>query len=707
MRLSRRTLLLASLAFALASCGGPGGPSAPATPNALSVSPEFVARGETFTVTGTGFGSSGTVTVGGVAADVASWSNTAVVATVPGDTPGGWQDVVVTTVGGSSTVAGPFVGHQYTGDAEGLPDFLAGLEPGEAVMLAAKEYDLTGVGRLTVDNVDLYGRGEATTELTLGASDAVRFCTSPGRTVTVSGLTLRAGEVGYVVHQPAPLAVAGVDGDNHGGPNDSSAAPQEGALVELDLTSPEDLAAALLAPRAVRRAGLVFDGVTMRSYGVGTRIGASNNTAPALDLVLRDVFIDAGYTVVNLDVLGDLRVESSRIWAGQPMVEDHVRAFGGTLEVVDSEVITLGGLMVGADRGLEVDASLLRAKEGDLQVVGSVSSKEGSSVAGGGPVVVTGSKLEAYDADLDDLDYFGTLNIETYYAPVTIAGNELIRSHYETYVTVVSAEGEGDLTMVDNAEVRAGVRDEEAPGNALFGGVTVQFSYGSVPPDVVIERNAYSLTGPFQFFAPTAVRLAMAHNQLALGDVSIDAGVNLYAPLGELKFANNAVSATAWGVYASGSAGTSLELRENVFELTGAAGKGVELSSVGSAEVHDNTFAVSGAPSGTALSVIALSNAVEVNATGNTFTGFEQALSFRDADPFDGIAAVVNHNDFDFAIDASPEVALLDDVKDVIDARHNRWGDNTQLATVQSYVELKGQTEVLGGGILLDPIVVP
>jgi len=67
----------------------------------------------------------------------------------------------------------------------------------------------------------------------------------------------------------------------------------------------------------------------------------------------------------------------------------------------------------------------------------------------------------------------------------------------------------------------------------------------------------------------------------------------------------------------------------------------------------------------------------------------------------------VNHNDFDFAIDASPEVALLDDVKDVIDARHNRWGDNTQLATVQSYVELKGQTEVLGGGILLDPIVVP
>lgn len=345
--------------------------------NALNVSPKFVARGETFTITGTGFGGSGAVTTGGVAADVASWSNTAIVATVPGDAPGGWQDVVVTPTGGSSMVARPFVGHQYTGDAAGLPGFLAGLEPGEAVMLAAQEYDLSGVGRLTVDNVDLYGRGQDATELTLGALDAVRFYTSPGRTATVSGLTLRAGEVGYGVRQPAPLDAAGGAGGNDGGPNDSSGAPQEGALAELDLTSPEELAAALPAPRAVGRAGLVFDGVTMRSYGGATRIGASTSTAPALDLVLRDVFIDAAYTVVNLDVLGDLRVESSRIWAGQPMVEDHVRAFGGTLEVVDSEVITLGGLIVGADRGLEVDGSLLRAEEGNLQVIGAVSSMEG------------------------------------------------------------------------------------------------------------------------------------------------------------------------------------------------------------------------------------------------------------------------------------------------------------------------------------------
>src|SRR5690606_40532685 len=130
MRIHRSAPPIVFAIALLAACGGPA--SAPAKPSATGVSPDFVARGETFTVTGTGFGTSGTVTVGGVVASVSSWSDTAIEATVPAAAPGAWQEVEVTTAGGSSKVAGPFVGVAYEGDAADLPDFLASQSPGTA-----------------------------------------------------------------------------------------------------------------------------------------------------------------------------------------------------------------------------------------------------------------------------------------------------------------------------------------------------------------------------------------------------------------------------------------------------------------------------------------------------------------------------------------------------------------------------------------------
>ena len=44
--------------------------------------------------------------------------------------------------------------------------------------------------------------------------------------------------------------------------------------------------------------------------------------------------------------------------------------------------------------------------------------------------------------------------------------------------------------------------------------------------------------------------------------------------------------------------------------------------------------------------------------------------------------------------------------KDEIDARDNQWGDNDDLATVESYVEMD-TTTADHGGILIDPVILP
>jgi hypothetical protein len=105
--------------------------------------------------------------------------------------------------------------------------------------------------------------------------------------------------------------------------------------------------------------------------------------------------------------------------------------------------------------------------------------------------------------------------------------------------------------------------------------------------------------------------------------------------------------------------------------------------------------------------VQASSGPVVANVTGNTFAGFERALLFQDATPAVGIAAKVNHNVFDVVIDAPGKAVELVDVKDVIDARNNRWGDLDDAATVMSYVLLSGTTEVQGGSVVVDPITMP
>lgn len=74
----------------------------PAAPQVGSVGPTLTRAGNTITVEGRGFGSTGTVQVAGVTAAVSQWSANRIVATVPTGVAPGTRPVTVTTGGGTS-----------------------------------------------------------------------------------------------------------------------------------------------------------------------------------------------------------------------------------------------------------------------------------------------------------------------------------------------------------------------------------------------------------------------------------------------------------------------------------------------------------------------------------------------------------------------------------------------------------------------------
>ncbi|MFI7135078.1 alpha-amylase family glycosyl hydrolase [Nonomuraea sp. NPDC050153] len=74
----------------------------PAAPVVGSVGPTLTRTGNTITVEGRGFGTSGTLKVGGVTATTTSWTANRIVATVPAGVVAGAAAVTVTTSGGTS-----------------------------------------------------------------------------------------------------------------------------------------------------------------------------------------------------------------------------------------------------------------------------------------------------------------------------------------------------------------------------------------------------------------------------------------------------------------------------------------------------------------------------------------------------------------------------------------------------------------------------
>lgn len=176
-----------------------GGAGVPAL---TSLSAEVVPWGGSLTLSGSNFGSGGTVTVGGAEASTSTWSSTQIILTVPAAAGAGPAEVTVTTADGSGS-AEVFVGVEF---APGPLDALAaaGHPRGTAVLLGAGTYTTTA-SELVLDNLSLYGRGQGVTTINTGNTPKQLIIYADlGHDIVLSDLTLRTDDT---VFRPNPEAI--------------------------------------------------------------------------------------------------------------------------------------------------------------------------------------------------------------------------------------------------------------------------------------------------------------------------------------------------------------------------------------------------------------------------------------------------------------------------------------------------------------------
>lgn len=798
MRQLMRLTTLSCVAL-LVACGGPTGPT---VPQATSVSPTVAARGDTITVTGTRFGTTpGSLTVGGVSAAITDWTDTAIEATVPDTAFNAWQDVEVTTAGGTSTVPDLFVGVEFDGTGPELQAFLDGLATGTAVLLQAETYDLTAYpDQILIDNKDLYGRGADETTLTLTPTGPTIIVADFGKATTVADLTMIGDDIRFL----------------------------NGDLSDTVL------------PANVGVAHITLDRVTFSEAASGV-FGNALGVAAKVDVTVRDSVVDVPNGYIGLVTSGSIVFENSELEADAIEMGTYL----GSLEILNSDVVTYNAIFA-AEAGLYITDSTLLITDGDLELVGAANAIiGGSGLPTGGPVEVSGSSIEVLDGDLANGIDVGSLEIRTQFAPIRLIENTLVRVHDDLVLQALSSfAGESDIELVGNLDVRVGVfeaedavnyrasslvvitnssniRDRiELLGNTIVSSDAVIIQATGLSGDVFIGDNTIALgddlpgslvavvtnEGRIEVTDNSVSNIVLAqfiasdlggdelvlsgnqfsHSAAAAGTVLVqavagscdvtdnrvdfddptDANGNVVVLFCTMDDPGQHVDLTGNEFTATGSAGSvvagmfsgagtitvaandftsdgsiqfnideaTAALSENDFALVGAplvvygvgaadltlagntvshsdpTGPGLVLQDVGNASVTDNTLTVTGTPgpAAIALAAIASSNPIALTATGNTFTGYNQALYFGDVNGGAlGIDATLNDNVFDFVIDAAPKVAELENVKDEIDARNNVWGTNTDLATVESYVTLSGDTAVQGGSILLGPITQP
>ena len=159
-----------------------------AAPGALTVTPDIALPGEELTISGSAFGDSGTVDIGGVAASVTDWTGDSITLTVPAAAGAGPQTLTVHGRYGSSTVD-LFIGVDFpTGDMGELAALA--LPPGTAVRLGAATYPGGPPGMVVLEGISLYGRGPDQTTLAFGDAVGLEYFAASGQDLEIADLSL-------------------------------------------------------------------------------------------------------------------------------------------------------------------------------------------------------------------------------------------------------------------------------------------------------------------------------------------------------------------------------------------------------------------------------------------------------------------------------------------------------------------------------------
>ena len=573
-----RTLAICLLATALAACGGPPTPPTPPAPNASGFSPSAAPRGDSIVVSGTDFTGSGSLTIGGVAAIVSSWTDTQITAAVAPGTPEAWQEVVVTNANGTDSLANFFVGVEFGGTAAGLQGFLDGLDTGTAVLLGAQEYDLSGEPTgLIVDNHSLYGRGTAQTQIELSPSGAI-VLVEFNAALTVADLSIE-GDSLFFFHGSVPAISASGSMETFLAGNSlarSSLGDLQSTRSFAELKAEggfAELAAQALTPAAVALPHLTLRNVEYREVVGGGTFGAAPVALAKLDVELIDVSLALDNSALTLVTGGDIRFDAVEFTT----LQAQIISIGGAVEVLASS-FEAGMMALGADSGLNIDGSELRTVDGELVLIGAVLDLlAGVGIPTGGPISVTGSVLEALDGDFADGSDTGTLLVITQLAPIEMRANSLMRAHLGIDISTVASEiGEADIVFQDNLEVRVGVFKADDSVNFRSGTLQLVTAGGSMPDQISLVGNTIFTSGDLTAVAGGGNdgNLRVIGNTIAAGDGEDNGAVALVSPnQGTLVMDDNNITVDDQLVVVAGDlADTPATISGNVINAIGDNG---------------------------------------------------------------------------------------------------------------------------------------
>jgi len=738
-------------------------------PTAAHFSPAAAARGDTIVISGGDFGDeAGAVTIGGFDAEIGTWTDESVEAVVPSGASNGWQAVTVTTEGGTSTLEGLFVGAEFTGEAADLQGFLEERPKGSAVLLGEGVYDVSGAGIFWLDNVDLYGRGPDLTTLQLpsGEQGGTLLLADYGEVTNVVGLSTSGGPMilarGTVANTtfpppsvPGPMSVEPLTSE--------SVKARLGAFADALPMSSGNLPT--LAFRDVHVDGALGTLPTVTS-ALNIEIHDSVLATPDNDLtllVMGAVHLSGVESQARAAVVisfgGNLRVHDSElafewgVFGGTAGVEIsgsalsasdgdvevlgavldafEVRLPGGPVSVTDSALVALnpegtggnGNIVFSTEAApISVTDNLELRSHGDLVVTtGRGLFGEAQIDFSRNPNVQVGVASEGADFRLGEL-YVNVYDSGIVGANVTFSDNSFTITRgleIDSESANVNLEFSGNTGVIGNLGVGGymnvwGVTTSDVivSDNQIEAGWEVEFGLRAVgPAAVTLVNNRFGtpdspLSGLY-LEAEGFTDVLIENNDIAAVEVDIEGAE------ANMNMSNNRVSEAYYGVRLRGDLGPAERLQFTNNEVVSRdTDEGVLILRNSENMVVENnrlTVVASSEEGARMLRIIAGQSDTVAVVTDNSFSGDLGGVLIADynSSSSGSMDVTINQNVFDIPIGSSVVAVELYNIADEVDARHNVWGTSTDVAEVEAAVLLSGQTTVLGGSVLLDPISMP
>lgn len=415
-------------------------------PSGVASSQTIAAHGDSITITGNDFGTSGDVTIAGISVATDSWTDGEIELTIPADAPGGPQTVTVSSLYGDSSFE-LFIGVAF---APGTLDDLAaeGHPKGTAVLLSEGTYTQVAAA-VELDNLSLYGQGsDLTTINTGGVPNTLTLSADANQQLTLADLKLISDAVFVAPSAPGPIAPLGTTGVDH---TDSAI----NVLNELIDASIEHYGSGNhIEAQADSRGSLSLLNLKLEEAaagGVGFITANLTASAPMVlgsDIHVENVDFDANNSTFGLITSGEITLQSSHV----DSVGFVLLSLTGAIDVNDTELSSgaaaspLGLLGIIHSDGLRITDSTVRAYPENLVLAHlSLAMSGGLPFPSIAPLEITGNTFRMLDADPATLPDTGSLTIAGSGGESHISGNTFIVQRDLVFGTLG-----GSLAVYDN-----------------------------------------------------------------------------------------------------------------------------------------------------------------------------------------------------------------------------------------------------------------